>query len=355
MRPFSWGLGTGRDVEVNGTPVKGSFGARPQVASLFWCSSRVLLSTDTPLGSSMGSTMTSWVIGSRKSSGTGSALESEKTFVMITHDNELYVFRSLLPTHKPQRYDSANRRFPLGDGRDKESRGRWLSFTGLVDSLYPLQFLCAAAARRPTPHRQGLEAQRGSRPTEGHRHAELRHGAQGRQPPAPQLLLPAGSRVWRRRRRERGTRTETWIGEADSGVLSELTTPYQFKVRFRGAGVSLGGTRGGTDFLLRLGERLVSPPLRLKAPLLTREQPTAARRPAFLMLTSFLHLYSVIFRKPFLVLSLIRTGADFQPLAGLSLVHTPRPQLHIQPAQLHLETKLQRHLRAKEKGNFILA
>lgn len=82
MRPFSWGLGTGRDVEVNGTPVKGSFGARPQVASLFWCSSRVLLSTDTPLGSSMGSTMTSWVIGSRKSSGTGSALESGKNFLL---------------------------------------------------------------------------------------------------------------------------------------------------------------------------------------------------------------------------------------------------------------------------------
>lgn len=59
--------------------------------------------------------------------------------------------------------------------------------------------------------------------------------------------------------------------------------------------------------------------------------------------------------KPFLGLSLIRTGADFQPLAGLSLVHPPRPKLHIQPAQLHLETKLQRHLRVKDKGNFILA
>lgn len=78
MRLFSWGLGRGWDVEVKGTPVKGSFGGRPQVASLFWCSSRVVLSTDTPLGSSMGSSITSWVIGSRNSSGMETLLESDK-------------------------------------------------------------------------------------------------------------------------------------------------------------------------------------------------------------------------------------------------------------------------------------
>lgn len=64
---------------VNGTPVKGSLGGRPQVASLFWYSSRVVLSTDTPLGSSMGSVITSWVMGSRNSSGTDRELESENT------------------------------------------------------------------------------------------------------------------------------------------------------------------------------------------------------------------------------------------------------------------------------------
>lgn len=54
---------------MNGTPVKGSFGGLPQVASLFWYSSRVELSTDTPLGSSIGSIITSCVSGSRNSSG----------------------------------------------------------------------------------------------------------------------------------------------------------------------------------------------------------------------------------------------------------------------------------------------
>lgn len=207
MRLFSWGLGTGRDVDVNGTPVKGSLGGRPQAASLFWCSSRVLLSTDVPLGSSMGSTMTSWVIGSRNSSGTGSALEPEKTFVIITHNNRLYTFRRLLPENKPQRYGGAHTRFSLADG-DKTSR-RWRrSFTGLLDSLYSLKLLCTAAACGLSPHRQGLEAQRRSCTTKGYGHAKLRHGTQGRQPPAPQFLLPTVSRVWRRRRK-RGTWTET--------------------------------------------------------------------------------------------------------------------------------------------------
>lgn len=78
IRLFSWGLGRGWQDEVNGTPVKGSFGGRPQVASLFWCSSSVVLSTDTPLGSSMGSIIISWVIGSRNSSGMETLLESDK-------------------------------------------------------------------------------------------------------------------------------------------------------------------------------------------------------------------------------------------------------------------------------------
>ena len=76
MRLFSCGLGRGWEVEENGTPVKGSFGGRPHVASLFWCSSRVELSTDTPLGSSMGSIITSCVIGSRNSSGMETLPES---------------------------------------------------------------------------------------------------------------------------------------------------------------------------------------------------------------------------------------------------------------------------------------
>lgn len=78
MRLFRWGLGRGWEVEVKGTPVKGSLGARPQVASLFWCSSSVLLSTDTPLGSSMGSVITSCVMGSRNSSGMDRLLESRQ-------------------------------------------------------------------------------------------------------------------------------------------------------------------------------------------------------------------------------------------------------------------------------------
>lgn len=36
----------------------------------------------------------------------------------------------------------------------------------------------------------------------------------------------------------------------------------------------------------------------------------------------------------------IRAGTDLQPLAGLSSVHTPGPQLDVHSAQLHLETKL---------------
>lgn len=77
MRPFSWGLGSGWELDVNGTPVNGSLGALPHVASLFWCSSSVVLSTDTPLGSSMGSSITSWVIGSRNSSGIDVSLETK--------------------------------------------------------------------------------------------------------------------------------------------------------------------------------------------------------------------------------------------------------------------------------------
>lgn len=86
MRLLSWGLGRGWEDAVNGTPVKGSFGGLHQVASLFWYSSRVLLSTDTPLGSSMGRSMTSWVMGSRNSSGTG-RLEGERHQIICIDNN----------------------------------------------------------------------------------------------------------------------------------------------------------------------------------------------------------------------------------------------------------------------------
>lgn len=71
MRLLSRGLGRGFEFCVKGTPVNGSLGRRPHVASLFWYSSKVLLSITIPPGKIIGKTMSSWVRGSRNSSGTG--------------------------------------------------------------------------------------------------------------------------------------------------------------------------------------------------------------------------------------------------------------------------------------------
>ena len=72
------------DVAVKGTPVKGSLGGLPHVASLFWNSSKVAWSTDTPLGSSSGRVMNSWVRGSRNSSGRGEGLEGHSGAKLTT-------------------------------------------------------------------------------------------------------------------------------------------------------------------------------------------------------------------------------------------------------------------------------
>ncbi len=71
MRILRRGFGIGFEFWVKGTPVNGSLGKRPHVASLFWYSSSVLLSITIPLGKIIGKTMSSCVKGSRNSSGIG--------------------------------------------------------------------------------------------------------------------------------------------------------------------------------------------------------------------------------------------------------------------------------------------
>lgn len=69
IRLLRRGFGSGFEFWVKGTPVNGSLGKRPHVASLFWYSSKVLLSITIPLGKIIGKTMSSCVKGSRNSSG----------------------------------------------------------------------------------------------------------------------------------------------------------------------------------------------------------------------------------------------------------------------------------------------
>ncbi|TNN50186.1 hypothetical protein EYF80_039610 [Liparis tanakae] len=203
----SWGLGRGWEVAVNGTPVKGSFGGRPQVASLFWCSSSVLLSTDTPLGSSMGSSMTSWVIWSRNSSGMERLLGTGRKKQIITIGGRKAVFIYSLEMHHKHTPWGCRWLNPA-DRRGKNHRSRRPPFAGFVDSFNPLHLFRGAAASRLPPHGQRLEPESRRRAAERQSHAELRHRAQREQTPTPQILLPTVGRLRRQRGEERGPGAE---------------------------------------------------------------------------------------------------------------------------------------------------